>query len=489
MCALKDTNELNSILKAWSQRSTIHPVPKISHTKNVFLKFLWTCCFIASTIYCIYSISLNLNDFFMHSTYISSQIIDEIPCDFPAVTLCSLKHFNKTAIKNYLNDEIDLNWNNITQKSQSVIELYALMYIIKLSIDENNTLNETYKQSLRYQLQNILISCYYNHQVCSMEDFKYFYDKLIGNCYTFNSGVASNGTKTDIKQSPQAGFEYGLTIEIFVGNPDIETLYEYNDGLIISIHNQSRQPNLNSDRIYVSVGSETDIKISRRSISKLSYPYSNCFDHESKNSKFDSEFIDFIVNKKGIKYSQEFCYTVCLQKQIIKICNCSEALYSLYDNIRLCSSIADYTCIENILKNTYKKEISLECVKGCPTECHTINYNVAISAAKYPTKFYQKTLKNHPIINQSGILIEDIKDAVLKVNVFYESTKHVIEQEKATINTQTLISNIGGTLGVFLGMSIISFIEIFEFIVEIMLSFTKRFSIFKLRNKNLDNSV
>ena len=69
-------------------------------------------------------------------------------------------------------------------------------------------------------------------------------------------------------------------------------------------------------------------------------------------------------------------------------------------------------------------------------------------------------------LNSSGINIQDIDKAVLRVNVFYETMSYTTITETLSITPETFFSNIGGTLGLCLGVSILSIVEILELIIN-----------------------
>jgi amiloride-sensitive sodium channel subunit alpha/amiloride-sensitive sodium channel subunit gamma len=75
-----------------------------------------------------------------------------------------------------------------------------------------------------------------------------------GNCYSFNKGVYNNGSEYKIKKVGFAGPTYGLSLEIFLGNPPIDTINEYRDGLYVSINNQSTIPFTQGDIITAPAG-------------------------------------------------------------------------------------------------------------------------------------------------------------------------------------------------------------------------------------------
>ena len=62
---------------------------------------------------------------------------------------------------------------------------------------------------------------------------------------------------------------------------------------------------------------------------------------------------------------------------------------------------------------------------------------------------------------------------LFKINVFYDELKLTTVSQKAKISFESLISDIGGTLGVFLGASFLSFMEIFEVIMLVLQHFCK----------------
>ena len=49
------------------------------------------------------------------------------------------------------------------------------------------------------------------------------------------------------------------------------------------------------------------------------------------------------------------------------------------------------------------------------------------------------------------------------MNVYYESMKYEVTIDSLSVTSEDLLSKFGGTLGLFLGISFLSFIEIVEF--------------------------
>jgi len=63
---------------------------------------------------------------------------------------------------------------------------------------------------------------------------------------------------------------------------------------------------------------------------------------------------------------------------------------------------------------------------------------------------------------------EEVGKRVLSFYVFYEDLKFTQITQIAKTTSTDLVSKVGGTLGLFLGLSLLSFIEIFELLLEIL---------------------
>jgi hypothetical protein len=128
--------------------------------------------------------------------------------------------------------------------------------------------------------------------------------------------------------------------------------------------------------------------------------------------------------------------------------------------------------------NSYFAEADLKknCDYACPQKCNTIDYELEVSSATYPNFLYLKKLQSD---KQFGRLIlknvsdNELKDfgreGMLKLIVNYENLYYTSIDESPKITFETLFGTLGGHLGFFIGLSILSFIEIVELLIELML--------------------
>ena len=81
--------------------------------------------------------------------------------------------------------------------------------------------------------------------------------------------------------------------------------------------------------------------------------------------------------------------------------------------------------------------------------------------------------------------IDKFRQAYLGLDIFFPIKQYTEISETPKVTFVDLVSSIGGALGVFLGLSVFSFIEIFEIICQILfLVFRKQ----KNNNERLENN-
>ena len=71
--------------------------------------------------------------------------------------------------------------------------------------------------------------------------------------------------------------------------------------------------------------------------------------------------------------------------------------------------------------------------------------------------------------NNQTEMVENIPKSVVRVVIFFEHLSNQLIEEIPTMTFVNVISNFGGMLGLFMGMSYLSFLEIFEIIYELIL--------------------
>lgn len=103
------------------------------------------------------------------------------------------------------------------------------------------------------------------------------------------------------------------------------------------------------------------------------------------------------------------------------------------------------------------------CLQYCPEECQRIKFNVRSYHSLYPTDQYAKSLlATNKRLLALNLTVDQVRRSIVSAKLNYKSPTSNIIHETEDLPVSILLANIGGQLGLFLGMSVLSFIEIFE---------------------------
>ena len=152
------------------------------------------------------------------------------------------------------------------------------------------------------------------------------------------------------------------------------------------------------------------------------------------------------------------------------LCNCYDLNYArLKDNVLPCLSAEQLKCTNDEYMK-FIQESKLKCVKDCPLECEETIYNHALSSADYPTENgYQILKSDHHFSRYNNLTFEKFKERSLMVKIFYSKLSYLTVSQIKKVEFMELLATIGGLLGFFIGMSLLSFMEFVEIIIEVML--------------------
>lgn len=148
-----------------------------------------------------------------------------------------------------------------------------------------------------------------------------------------------------------------------------------------------------------------------------------------------------------------------------------------------CLSPDQTRCAENVYFIDYKQNsFNGECDGFCPLECDSLSYQLSNSFKSFPNVFYAKfllntigSLRSSRHINRS-LTLDDLRNNLVRLMIYYDDIDYQLIKEIPTVSIINLLANIGGMLGLFMGMSCLSFIEFLEMAFEIFWHFTKKMS-------------
>jgi hypothetical protein len=469
---------LISILSEIVLASSIHGIPGILRSKNIFFKLVWAISFIISASVCAFMLIKSINDYFKYEIVTTTTVKTEMPSTFPKITICNSNPLMTDEAIKYVNNVFG-EWN-LTNSSE-IQKFYGNhnermdftsmnVYMSKVAIlakSQDKNLTDEFRKNLGLSIDDMLISCVFKLIECSAKNFEWYFDSTKGNCFVFKGNPDLRVTKE--------GMLNGLRLEIFVGEALSIKNFAFGNGLTIFINNETFLPST-FDGYEISTGKETNIHLEKLRIRKVYEPYGECtFNLKTKNS-FDSDLYRFTFENYNY-YRQKECLNTCLQAVIIQNYSCYSTLFPFMSSFyKPCLKLDIIVQIFGFIQVFFFHNYQNECLIGCPLECESESYAFTVSSLDYPSKVFADYIsKKSGIMSRYGNRTpsyDELKGSLVKLNINFQSLQYTLVEESQKTTWLDLISNIGGTLGLFTGFSFLSLVEVLEIIFE-MLRFVK----------------
>ena len=129
-------------------------------------------------------------------------------------------------------------------------------------------------------------------------------------------------------------------------------------------------------------------------------------------------------------------------------------------------------CMDILCQNSTDRSCRLKqipiCKPKCPQKCIADQYDITTSFSNFPTEYYFER-RNKSVNN-----FERLKTTVLRLRISVKNLNVNIVEQHPEMVFNDLLSAIGGTLGCFLGASLLSIVEISEVGYELLVGLLKR---------------
>jgi len=374
-------------------------------SKRFLIKITWSFFLLLFLFLSIYYVILNILDYLKYETTTSIQTIYEQEPEFPTISIC-----------NRLNKDFEI-------------------------------------KILDFWFNNLYLTNEWKNHI------EQYNDAFYGKCYRFNSGFNWTNQSIEIKKSKRIGSDDGFWLTLYTN-----TNFDFGE-LKILFHNYTENPkNIYRKGSIISSGTNNFFLIKRTLDQKLESPYNECL-KDINQFAFDKTIIDYL-NKSNRKYSQVECFNLCynLDYNLTNPCECY--LASL-DEEPSFSCGNNNSCTEQFNNNFKQIE---KCSHLCPLECDQYSYEIFHTPAKitgsgiinkFTDDYFYSFLPDFQTY-------ENVSKTYYLINVYYENLKYTLISQQPKIELFGLISNLGGILGLFIGFSFISLLEIIEALAELI---------------------
>lgn len=448
---MKKTQNLKyQIVKLFSH-SSIDGVPQIVTSRNRLQTCIWLLSFLCAVAYCASLIIDSVISYYNFDVVYDLSIVDTHQVEFPGITFCNVNLLDYTNVKlkklmNRTDWPLDLSEDfltNLDRFNYTRQNMTNTLAEVAYSMTNIFKINTNYSVGF-YSLNQMLISCTFNGRTCNTSYFITRPTRNYGVCYVFNTSAIYVTSGQNASKSARTGKAYGLNMELFVGFPDEQPFWVPTVGVVMAIHNRTTRPLVSEEGFKLLTGQQTNIMFNRLEMQKLSSPYSNCIMDVYSNTTLNT--IDY---RETLISSGTYNQRICIQRCLGKFDNSSQMpirdFYMTDMTIFFTKSQYDY------------------CVTACPEECVKISFDPSISYANYMNDNYLKSLlATNSYLKSLNRSVKDLKKSILSVNLKYNTLYTRVIRESPKISFAVMMANIGGQLGLWVGVSVLSFLEFFE---------------------------
>ncbi|XP_066965589.1 degenerin del-1-like [Macrobrachium rosenbergii] len=178
-------------------------------------------------------------------------------------------------------------------------------------------------------------------------------------------------------------------------------------------------------------------------------------------------------------YSQMLCKKLCKEREYRRLCGCAVNTGPNYEqldsagagegseepkNLSVCSNFNIKQKICKALVDVRYKTKELSC--DCPPTCREELYKPQVTSALFSYK-YRTILHNYR--KKIDTLCNPLRGMMVSLQVYLDSLSYEVFYESPSFTWESLVGTVGGTLGLVIGLSIVTVLEFIEFLLDVVL--------------------
>ena len=452
------SDKKHTSFKQFSETATIHGLYQIGHSEGVPRKAVWGTIFLAVVGMLLGTVTLTFLDFFKNKSYTELESKTQGPMEFPSVTICHANNFRLSAFGDF-KTHIKALIKSTKQRSLDTKNIISAMHS-----DVFQALTTTFTNSSIIREMSSTPSAFewnfddwctfsYSSECKFPDDFKdFFYHSLSGFCKTLDF----KGKQKQVAP----GLIFGLSLKLYIDQRDKVPLASDNGGgIILMVHPRDVYPNPFAKGILLPTGSESFISLKKLVFKRLKKPYkSNCTDGKGHFQIYPGKYT--VIN----------CQYSCHVRNMMEKCGYIEQAYKYHKPKEFAESLKKIKTVPNNLSQVTEcmnKIFSDNC--DCPAPCDEEQLITSVSSTQWPNPasmdYYKSLIAN--FTKRKDITNSEVSQSILSVKVFFDELGYEVVSERPSNQWPQLLSNIGGQMGLWIGASVFSLIEVIMFLIRL----------------------
>ncbi len=294
---------------------------------------------------------------------------------------------------------------------------------------------------------------------------------------------------------------YGSSVVLYLDNFDFEwhKYFSYSSdflqrkGVLLNIISPGHPPLGARKSMFFPPGTFTEIKLAYELRTRMGSPYGSC--------NTDGSVAHLYRNKtwaqQQVLYDEQSCVSLCFQQKLINACGCIDTFSTIHmDDTELlgypyCSDVAMSADAFKVSRQCMQQNaLSLvkQCGPLCPQVCQNAFYDVVSSNSIWPIdpipeQFYAEYIRGRPyefrfnrelfndsnMYNMYGKESEGtylVRNNFMRIDTYFSENIIIDLKDEVKITMTGLISQLGGTLNLWSGITVILIVEFLDFFIK-----------------------
>ena len=446
-CRVRDGTRFSQ----WLDDTTAHGIVHVFKAPSLPRRILWGIVFSIACILLAAAVVDRIDFYFTRTTATTISLETDLRAiPFPSVTVCNLNPIRLSyAQQNNLTELFTFLYEPFEESSSRCPSLidsqHAHKPIRDILYEGRNMLDDFVKHCYFIGSHRLFFDCKQN---LSLTLTSYGY------CYSFN--IDTTAEELTVSNS---GARYGLSLILDIQQEEYLPVFG-SAGVTVSVQPRGTPPNPVERGIFLPPGEEGAIEL-RAQIFDDSSTISKLYTQTCRDVNARDAQLDFF---HGYNYSLSACRLQQEYQVVADYCSCLDVVFdedAVTDQTLLYCNLSQVCCVYNsyFLVNDSK----------CNEACKRKDFASHISYSAFPSN--TSTTRLSEFFNVST---ERILSNVVSLNVFFGDPHTRVLITKDAFSFTSLLSNIGGELGLFMGASIITAIGFGWFTLDELLEFVKK---------------
>ena len=506
--APRKDNAISTLTQDFCENTTAHGFGSFAREEVTAGKTFWLVIILGAMV------GSSVHLWSLVSSYLDYQTqeivsVSHEPPPFPDVTVCNLnarsrsawtRAENETFMIDYLATIAQIekatakagDWENIEDRARAPVS-----FVENVGRDKASALG--------HQQHDFIVHCSFTNQPCHDEDFTHYVDGTFYNCYTFHHNQSLGGGPALIGSGPSNALSLILYLEAKTPgsqNDMAQLVYNWHSpvensvGARVVIHERGSLALAVDKGFDVMPGDTTSFPVTATYLKRLGRPYDYCLTNVS------------LQGMEKHTYTSAGCLRLCKQKYILTQCGCLSAFLpesrdlgaeppcdmppcnasQWYCGTFNASDPQDYfkkiTCES---QRWYEFDSSADLRVGCKchTPCKRYKYDVITTQSQWPGDEYVEEFFEHVVLpsgskagqqlgtfdkQDPGTFADLIRANFVRVNVYLHDLDVTSRVQQPSFCMSSLWSSVGGTLGLWAGISVVTLTECGALFLKIILT-------------------